>query len=159
MCACIMCVLLYVCMHACMCVYACMYVSCCVYVCMHTCVCVCMYVCMCIHVIHNQSSHQICGWGKKQSPTLSLGSKHQYPNIFHEKLFTPNHPNISPDTCQYLSWTIHALVNTFEALIKYADAKRKQSPTLSLGSKHPYLNIFHEHFFTPNQPNLSPNTG
>ena len=126
----------YLCVYACMCVLLCV----CVYVCMHACVhvcvvymcvlcaCVCMYACMwmCIHVIHHWSSCQFYTWQKNpQSPTLSQGSKHPYPNIFHEKLFTPNQPNLSPDTCQCLSWTMHTPVHTFKALVRSADAKKE----------------------------------
>ncbi len=76
---------------------------------------------------HFQSSCQFCIYMEK-SPTLSLGSKHPFMNIFHEKLFTTNQPNLSPDTCLYLSWTIHTLMNTFKALINSTYAKKNKVP-------------------------------
>ncbi len=122
------CVFMYACM--CVCMYVCMHVcvyTCCIYVCLHI---VCVFMCECVYLcvlikVHLQSSCQFCTCKKTQSPTLSLRSKHPFMNIFHEKFFTPNPPNLSPDTCQQLSWTMHPLPYTFKALIKSADVKRK----------------------------------
>ena len=124
--ACIMCVLLCVCVHACcVCMHAYMCMHACVHVCMHACVC-CVYVCM------------------------SLGSKHPFPNIFCEIFFTPNPPNLSQDTCQYLSWTMHAHLYTFKALIKSAQVKKPKSPE----SKHWSTNTCWKKCFYQNPPNI-----
>ncbi len=107
---------------------------------------------------HLQSSCQMCRWEKKtnKSLTLSIGHNHPYPNIGQQKFFTPNQPNLSPDTCQYLSWSMHTLVYTFKALIISAWVIKKQSPIQCLGSKHPHPNICREKIFNPNPTNLSP---
>ena len=78
------CICVYVCVHRCMCVYACiMCVLLCV--CVHACMCACVYACMCVVCM----CVYIC---------MSLGSKHPFTNICHKKNFTPNHPNLSPET-------------------------------------------------------------
>ncbi len=138
-CACI-CMCMHTCMHACLCMHVSMYVCMCVYVYMHRCMCVyacimcvLLYVCMCkyagtyicVHTYYTQSKLLSILHMWKKSPTLSLESKHPFMNIFCETCFTPNPPNLSPDTCQYLSWTMHPLPYTFKALIKSADVKRK----------------------------------
>ena len=63
--------------------HVCVYMHACVHVCMHACVC-CVYVCMCVCM-------------------PSLGSKHPFTNICHKKIFTPNHPNLSPDSDFHLT--------------------------------------------------------
>ncbi len=115
----------------------------------------CQYLSWTMHPLVNTSEALVNSAYTKHSPTLSLGSKHPFLNIFRKKIFTPNQPYLSLDTYQYLLWSMHALVHTFKALIKCVDVKKKQCPTLSLGSKHPFPNILHENFSTPNQPNLS----
>ena len=160
MCVCVcLVVCLCACMHVCVCMHACVLLCVCVYACMCV-LCVCMYVCVyTCYTLSKLSSNVQMQKKIKQSPTLSLGSKHPYPNICHEIFFTPHQPNLSPNTCQYLSSSMHALVYTFKAFVKSADVKKKnQSPILSLGSKYPYLNICCEIFFTPNWCHLSPDT-
>ncbi len=119
-CVCVCLVCMCACMHVCVCMHAC--VSYCVYVCMHACVCcvyVCMHVCVCIYILYTIKALVKSADAKKtnkQSPTLSLGSKHPYPNISHEKFFTPNQPNLSPNTYHYLSWSMHTLIGRSHGL-------------------------------------------
>ena len=126
-CVCICCVCMCVWMHVCVCMHVCLLLCVCVHACIYACVlcvCVCMHVCVCIYVIHNQSSHQICICKKRTKSNTIPGSKHPYPKILHEKFFTPNQPNLSRDTYQYLSWSMHTLVHTFKGLVKCADVKK-----------------------------------
>ncbi len=101
-------------MHACACIYmhTCMHVFVCMQVC--KCVCMCMYcVCMCVWM------HYVCVV--------------VYVHVLCMYVYV----------CMYVC--IYML-HTFKALVKSADAEKKQSPILSQGSKHQYPNIFHKNF-------------
>ena len=87
-------------MHACLCmhvsVYACEYVS--VYVCVHgcmhyvcvvVCMCACMNACVCMHAcIHVCVCMHVCVVCRCVYVCMSLGSKHPFLNVCHEK-FSP----------------------------------------------------------------------
>ncbi len=131
-------------MHACLCmhvhVYACEYVS--VYVCVHGCLCVWMH-CVCVVVCMSAHMHvcvvcihvclYACPWGvSTQSQTSIVKNFPAQITITYPQ----THVSTYHGPCMHLSTLLKLLSNL------HMQKKKKQSPTLSLGSKHLSMNTY-----------------
>ncbi len=77
--------------------------------------------------VHFQNPHQFCICKKIPKSNTIPGSKHPFMNILCKTFFTPNPPNLPLDTCQNLSYTMHAHFQS-SCQFGYIIPPKKQSP-------------------------------